>query len=39
VDTIAKQVTAKGYHFSALVDAVVDSKPFLERRGEKGVVQ
>jgi len=32
VDAIAKQVTDSKYRFSSLVDAVVESKPFQERR-------
>ena len=32
VDAIAKHVTDNKYRFSTLVDAVVESKPFQERR-------
>jgi Protein of unknown function (DUF1592)/Protein of unknown function (DUF1588)/Protein of unknown function (DUF1587)/Protein of unknown function (DUF1585)/Protein of unknown function (DUF1595)/Ca-dependent carbohydrate-binding module xylan-binding len=35
LDTMAKSVETKGYKFSALVEAVITSKPFRERRGDE----
>ena len=35
LDAMAKSVEAKNYKFSALVEAVITSKPFRERRGDE----
>ncbi len=35
IDDMAKSVAAKGYRFSALVNAVIQSDPFRKRRGDK----
>ena len=34
IDEMAKQVAAKGFRFSSLVDAVIMSDPFRKRRGD-----
>ena len=34
IDDMAKSVVAKGYRFSALVNAVIQSEPFRKRRGD-----
>jgi hypothetical protein len=35
IDEMAKQVAKGGYHFSALVQSVIKSDPFLMRRGDR----
>jgi len=39
VDAIAKSVDQNGYRMSTLIAGVVDSPPFRERRGDKGMNQ